>query len=120
MIVLTGLVLTGAVGTSLAHPTGAQAPRAQALDHGSDITTAGRGRIGIAVLQIGQDLRSHFGAPVDRGVLVDKVRAGGPGARAGVAAGDVVVTVDGNPVSAVADLVNAVSDRKTATPSCSV
>jgi membrane-associated protease RseP (regulator of RpoE activity) len=74
--------------------------------------SAGRGRLGVSVIEISPELRSHFGAPKDRGVLVDSVRADQPAARAGVRVGDLVTEVDGAPVDSASDILEAMSDRK--------
>jgi predicted metalloprotease with PDZ domain len=71
-----------------------------------------RARLGIAALSISPELRTHFGAPADRGLLVDAVRADSPAARAGVHVGDVVTDVDGDAASSASDIVEALSDRK--------
>lgn len=50
---------------------------------------------------IESNLRELFGLPVDRGLVVSHVAPGGPGERAGVKVFDMVVRVDGEPVSSV-------------------
>lgn len=60
--------------------------------------THGPARLGAMVLALTPALREHFGAPADRGVLVAEVAPGSPAARAGVAAGDVLVAVDGRAI----------------------
>jgi len=88
-------------------------PNDKAPDQNVNVTVvAGKGRIGISVLQIGNDLRAHFGAPSDRGVLVDSVRKDSPGDKAGLQSGDVVTEIDGKSVTAATDLLGAMSDRK--------
>lgn len=82
---------------------------------GDDIhvtVTASRGRLGFAALEISPALRKHFGVPDDRGVLVDDVRAGSPAERAGLRVGDLVTTVDGDPIRSVSDVLAAISHRK--------
>ena len=46
----------------------------------------------------------YFGLPVERGVMVASLVEGGPAARAGVRAGDVIVAFDNQPVSGTDDL----------------
>lgn len=53
----------------------------------------GRGRLGIRVQSLTTELREHFGAPPDRGVLVSEVESGRPADTAGVRVGDVIVAV---------------------------
>ena len=71
-----------------------------------------RARLGVAALSISPELRTHFGAPADRGLLVDAVQPESPAARAGVHVGDVVTDVDGDAASSTSDIVSALSDRK--------
>lgn len=73
---------------------------------------AGKGRLGVTVVEIGSELRAHFAAPKDRGVLVDAVKPDSPAAHAGVRVGDVIVEVDGAAASSAMDMLDAVSDRK--------
>jgi membrane-associated protease RseP (regulator of RpoE activity) len=73
---------------------------------------AGKGRLGISVLEISPELRAHLGAPRDRGVLINTVRADSPAAKAGIAVGDVVTEVDGDAVDGATQVLSAMSDRK--------
>jgi membrane-associated protease RseP (regulator of RpoE activity) len=59
----------------------------------------GRGRIGIRVQPLTPELREHFGAPSDRGVLVSEVESDRPAEKAGLRVGDVIVSVDGQAIS---------------------
>jgi C-terminal processing protease CtpA/Prc len=54
------------------------------------------------------ELREHFGAPQDRGVLVERVEDERPAAKAGVRVGDIVLAVDEKAVESPHDLVSAV------------
>lgn len=66
------------------------------------------GRIGLQVQPMTPELREHFGAPKDRGVLVVRVEVERPAARAGVRVGDIVLSVDEKPLGSPHDLVRAV------------
>ena len=66
------------------------------------------GRIGLQVQPMTPELREHFGAPKDRGVLVERVEAERPAAKAGVRVGDIVLSVDEKPMEAPHDLVSVV------------
>lgn len=90
-----------------------------------------RGRVAYAYVGITSEdltptLARHFGYAVARGAIVDSVRAGGPGAKAGIRGGnrdvevfdtsftrggDVIVAIDGVPVSSAGDVVRIVSER---------
>lgn len=67
-----------------------------------------RARIGVQVQPMTSELREHFLAPTDRGLLVTRVEAGLPAARAGVEVGDVITSVDRKPMREPLDLVRAV------------
>lgn len=55
----------------------------------------GGSRLGISLVDITPELRTHFGAPKDAGVLVGGVEKDSPASRAGIEVGDVVTSVDG-------------------------
>jgi S1-C subfamily serine protease len=117
IVLLTSLaVVGGAAGSGLAKPGSRDTRTAPKIDRDADsvhITmTAGKGRLGVAVLQISEELRKHLGAPADRGVLVDTVRADSPAAHAGLRVGDVIVEVDGDATRSATDVLSAMSDRK--------
>lgn len=80
--------------------------------HVMHFSTSQKGRLGIVVLAISPELRAHFGAPDDRGVLVDAVRPDSPAARAGLQVGDVVTDVDGDATTDARDVLGSLADRK--------
>jgi serine protease Do len=57
-----------------------------------------RGYLGIGIEQITPDLAKAFGLPSTEGALVGDIRSDGPGGKAGLQKGDVIVTLDGVPV----------------------
>ena len=57
--------------------------------------------LGVILLDISPELRAHFGAPEDRGVLVDRVRPDSAAAKAGVHVGDVIVQIGADHASSV-------------------
>lgn len=69
-----------------------------------------RGRLGVMVSSLTPELRTHFGAPPDRGVLVAYVAAMTPAAAAGISVGDVIVEVGGKPVTSASDVMLALAD----------
>ena len=83
-----------------------------ANDEVSVTVTAGRGRLGFAAIQISPELRTYLGAPTDRGVLVDSVRADSPAARAGLRVGDIVLAVDGANAKSAMTILDALGDNK--------
>lgn len=111
-----GLALAVPAAVAIAGPWDGARSKAPRRDSDGDAVaitvTAGKGRLGVSVIEISPDLRAHLGAPRDRGVLINTVRADSPAARAGVAVGDVVTDVDGDPVGGAAEMLAAMSDRK--------
>ena len=71
----------------------------------------GGARLGVEVMEMSEELRRFFGAPENAGVLVNRVAADGPGAQAGLQAGDVIVEIDGKKVESSGDLIGALSDK---------
>jgi membrane-associated protease RseP (regulator of RpoE activity) len=69
-----------------------------------------KGRLGVRVMSLTPELRKHFGAPEDRGVLVAHVEAGTPAATAGIEVGDVIVGVHGKKIDAAPDVLSALAD----------
>jgi membrane-associated protease RseP (regulator of RpoE activity) len=67
-----------------------------------------RGFIGVRLVGITPELKAHWGAPRDAGVLVAGVEPESPAARAGVQVGDVITGIDGESVDSSGDLSRAV------------
>jgi C-terminal processing protease CtpA/Prc len=65
---------------------------------------SGRPRLGIDAENLDGDLGKYFGAPEGQGVLVRNVHADSPGAKAGLKAGDVITSVNGDRVRSTAEL----------------
>ncbi len=71
-----------------------------------------RGRLGVSVQTLNQDLARSFGLQTPEGALVNQVQPGMPAARAGISAGDVILKVDGQPVDDAAMLSRVIASRK--------
>jgi Do/DeqQ family serine protease len=72
-----------------------------------------RGQLGIAIQDLTPDLADAFSVARDqRGVLVAQVQEDSSAAKAGLLAGDVVVSVDGRPVETSAQLRNEIGRRR--------
>ena len=68
--------------------------------------------LGVSLLDLTAELRAHFGAPKDSGVLVSTVAPDTPAARCGISVGDVVTKVDGDPVESFWDVSRALRGKK--------
>jgi S1-C subfamily serine protease len=69
-----------------------------------------RPRLGVMVMSLTPELRTHLGAADDRGVLVAHVEPGTPAAAAGLTVGDVIVTVRGRVIGGARDVLTALAD----------
>jgi Do/DeqQ family serine protease len=76
----------------------------QLIEHGN----VQRGRIGIGIQDVTPGLSEALDLGVDRGALVTQVEPGSPAEQVGVAAGDVIVAIDGEPTDSSAELRNQV------------
>ena len=87
------------------------------LGEGMGLVMAGRPRLGIDAEDIGGQLGSFFGAPDGEGILVRNVNRGSPAEKAGLKAGDVITSFNGERVRSLGDLrqkLAAQNDAKTA------
>ena len=71
-----------------------------------------RGRLGVSVQALGQELADSFGLKASQGALVNSVDSDGPAAAAGVAPGDVILAVNDAAISLPADLVRSIGDAR--------
>ena len=77
------------------------------------VVRIGRGGfLGVRLIGITDELRSHYGAPKDAGVLVGEVESGSPAARAGIEVGDLITTVDGERVTSTWDVSRKVRRKR--------
>lgn len=85
-----------------------------AQDHGLDGPGAGdvasepRGLLGMDVIDITPELRAHFGAPPEIGVLVGRVEPRSRASAAGIAVGDVLTRVGEAGVSSTSSLLSSI------------
>lgn len=70
-----------------------------------------RGFLGVEAVELTPELREHFGAPADSGVLVSRVTDGSPAHSAGLQVGDILTTVDDEPIASFVDLFHEISRR---------
>jgi len=97
-----------------------QIPEMPSMDLGGEgmgMVMAGRPRLGIDAEDIGGQLGSFFGAPDGEGILVRSVNSGSAAEKAGMKAGDVITTFNGERVRSLGDLrqkLASQNDAKTA------
>lgn len=70
------------------------------------------GYIGVALVDLTPELRRHFGAGEEAGVMISRVEVGSPAEKAGVRVGDVLVAVDGEKVESAWDVRLAIREKK--------
>jgi len=70
------------------------------------------GRIGVSIQEVNQALAESFGLDSPHGALVSSVEPGSPADKAGIKTGDVILSMDGTPVSTIGELTARVSARK--------
>ena len=69
-----------------------------------------RGWIGVEPQNLSKELSESLGLPANaEGVLISGVLEGGPAARGGIKPGDVLITVNGNPIKDVRSLLNQIA-----------
>jgi hypothetical protein len=69
-----------------------------------------KGRLGVMVMSLTPELRKHFGAAEDRGVLVARVEPGTPADAAWLAVGDDIDEVQGKTIDRAPDVLSALAD----------
>jgi serine protease Do len=74
-----------------------------------------RGRLGVTIQEINQQLADSFGLKRPGGALVAAVEENGPAAKAGIKAGDVILKFNGHAISSSSELPAQVADVKPGT-----
>jgi len=98
---------TGAAPGAFAfHMPNFEMPDMPSMDLGGEMAMlpGGRPRLGIDAEDIGGQLGSFFGAPDGEGILVRSVNSGSPAEKAGLKAGDVITSFNGERVRSLGDL----------------
>lgn len=107
---LLGLLVAGLAAAPLAAAAGPSAAPVHHEFHWS--FSSEKGRLGVAVIGMTPDLRTHFGAPADRGVMIGHVEPGSAAAAAGLEVGDVITAVQGQPARDAGDVIGAMASAK--------
>ena len=95
----------GNIGIGFAVPVNmARAVMTQLIEHGE----VRRGRLGITIQDLTPALADSMGLDLRGGAVISEIEAGSAAARAGLAPGDVIVAVNGQPVLDADDLRNLI------------
>jgi serine protease Do len=84
-----------------------------AMKVGNQLETSGhvtRGKLGVVIQNVTQDLSDSFGLPQPEGALVSSVEKGGPAARAGIEPGDVILKLNGEPINSTTELSEKIAE----------
>ncbi|MGH9399405.1 MAG: S1C family serine protease [Thermoanaerobaculia bacterium] len=68
--------------------------------------------IGIRPIELTPELRVHYGAPREAGVLVGEVEADSPAAKGGLQVGDIITSVEGEKIDAPLEISRAIRRKK--------
>jgi membrane-associated protease RseP (regulator of RpoE activity) len=79
-------------------------PGMPSLDWNGPVVIGGGPRLGIDAEDLSGQLGSYFGAPEGEGILVRGAISGSPAEKAGLKAGDVIISLNGERVRSVGDL----------------
>lgn len=102
----------GFMGISLAIPID-EAMRV--VDQLKEFGKVSRGRIGVQIGVVSEDVAKAIGLNEAKGAMVSQVEPGGPAAKAGVQPGDVIITFDGKDIKQMSDLPRIVGETKPGT-----
>jgi membrane-associated protease RseP (regulator of RpoE activity) len=67
-------------------------------------TQVKRGYLGVELTELTPELRTHFGAPANAGVMIARVVPGSPAEKAGLQVGDILTTLDGKTIESSWDV----------------
>ncbi len=84
-----------------------------AMKVGTQLETSGhvtRGKLGVVIQNVTQDLSDSFGLPQPEGALVSSVEKGGPAARSGIEPGDVILKLNGEPINNTTELSEKIAE----------
>lgn len=71
-----------------------------------------RAYLGVSLIDLTAELREHYGASKEAGVLVGSIEDGSPAEKAGLRVGDIVVAIDGKDVDSAGDVRRGLHEKK--------
>ncbi len=78
----------------------------------SELFGGKRAHLGVSLVDLSSELRDHFGAPKDAGLLVGSVENNSPADKAGIKTGDIIVSLDGKDVESASELRRSLREKK--------
>ncbi|HUL15607.1 MAG TPA: PDZ domain-containing protein [Terriglobales bacterium] len=96
-------------------PEAVEIPEIPPMEWSGDFVMGGHPRLGVEVEDLQGQLGKYFGAPDGEGVLIQSVNSNSPAEKAGIKAGDVIVSVNGERIRTVGDLRAKLSSSKDST-----
>lgn len=96
----------GYMGIGFAIPINMAKTIIDQLIHKGSVT---RGYLGVKIQPMNKDLAASFGLNDNNGILVAQVEPGAPADKAGILQGDVIVSLDGQPVVNIGDFRNNIA-----------
>ncbi len=82
------------------------------LEFDGELLGGKRAWLGVSLLDLTPELRDHFGADKEAGILVSSIADNSPAAKAGIKTGDIIVAVDGKAVDSASDLRRELREKK--------
>ncbi|MGE8176649.1 DegQ family serine endoprotease [Pseudomonas fluorescens] len=99
----------GFMGVSFAIPIDVAMDVSNQLKSGGKVS---RGWLGVVIQEVSKDLAESFGLEKPAGALVAQIQEGGPAAKGGLQVGDVILSMNGQPIIMSADLPHLVGALK--------
>ena len=96
----------GSIGIGFAVPADTANNVVKELIAGRRIT---RGYLGASITNVGTEQAEALGLPQNAGALIAELTAGGPGARAGLQVGDIVLSINGQKINGSSELTRTVA-----------
>lgn len=78
----------------------------------SELFGGKRAHLGVSLVDLSKELRDHFGAPKEAGLLVGSVEDNSPADKSGIKTGDIIVSLDGKDVASSSELRRALREKK--------
>ena len=108
LLALAAPALAGAQVVRIQDPPDEESRQVHPVKSRVTVIPVGRSYLGVALINITEELREFFGAPEDAGVLVSQVAEDSPAAEAGFRVGDVITRVGDRDAESSRDVVRAV------------